>query len=264
MAYRHDSDLVFLSQVSTADLDDLVCCLTHDKKGQSRWTEMLTGSKKYKAYHPDHAKYWDDIASEIQCFGANSLTTLLRQGKGVLYREILSDVCDKLKVNYNKKSSVEKIESNLLMKILNDAIEKMSADEIRQLGTELGIQNASTLTPQMLSASFQAIFKAGGFKSYQLTIIIVNAVLKALLGRGLPFVVAGPLMKYMAILTGPIGWALTSAWTAVSIAGPAYRVTIPIVIQIAFLRQKLALGMVENLDVNNEDLEMGYLVRADL
>jgi len=42
----------------------------------------------------------------------------------------------------------------------------------------------------------------------------------------------------MAVLTGPIGWVITGLWTAIDIAGPAYRVTIPTVIQIAVLRQQ--------------------------
>ena len=35
---------------------------------------------------------------------------------------------------------------------------------------------------------------------------------------------------------------LTGLWTAIDIAGPAYRVTIPCVIQIAFLRAKMNYG----------------------
>ena len=39
------------------------------------------------------------------------------------------------------------------------------------------------------------------------------------------------------MLAGPVGWALTGAWTLTDVAGPAYRVTIPAVIQIALLRK---------------------------
>lgn len=38
---------------------------------------------------------------------------------------------------------------------------------------------------------------------------------------------------------GPIGWVLTALWTIVDIAGPAYRVTVPAVIQIAYIRQRV-------------------------
>ena len=78
----------------------------------------------------------------------------------------------------------------------------------------------------------------GGFKSYQLTLIVVNAISRALIGRGLTFAGNAALTRTMAILTGPIGWVITGLWTAIDVAGAAYRVTIPAVIQVAALRQK--------------------------
>ena len=79
----------------------------------------------------------------------------------------------------------------------------------------------------------------GGFKSYQLTVIIVNAILKVLIGRGLSVAGNAVLTRTLSILTGPIGLAITGLWTAIDIAGPAYRITIPAVIQVAALRQKV-------------------------
>ena len=238
MAYRYDSDLEFLGELKSDDLNDLVYCLTHDKDGETRFTEELTQHAKYKRHYPDHSLYWEEIAAEIQCFGANTFATILRGGKGVEYKEVLIDVCDKMKVNYNKSSSVEKIEQNLLMKILEDAIEKMTPNELKELAQSTGVQNTSGITKQTMVGVFQAVFRAGGFKSYQLTVIVVNAVAKALVGRGLSFAGNAALTRTMAILAGPIGWAITGLWTAVDIAGAAYRVTIPAVIQVSVLRQK--------------------------
>lgn len=239
MAYRTDSDLEFLSQCSDEDFNDLVYCLTHDKDGSTRLTEELTMTEAYKKYNPSHSMYWKEIAAEIQCFGANSFVTLIRGGKGVLYKEVLCDVCDKMKVNCNKNSNVERIENALLSKVLEDALEKMSSDEIKQLATEIGIKNTQNITKQALLGSFQIIFKMGGFKSYQLTVIIVNAILKVLIGRGLSVAGNVVLTRTLSILTGPIGLAITGLWTAIDIAGPAYRITIPAVIQVAALRQKV-------------------------
>ena len=216
----------------------MVYCLTHDKDGDSRITEELTTLDAYKRHYPDHHQYWESIAAEIQCFGANSIATVFRGGEGVKYKEVLTDVCDKMKVNYNKNSNVETIESNLLMKILTDAIEHMTPEELKELAEATGMKNISGLTPQAVTGVFQAIFRAGGFKSYQLTVMIVNAILKALIGRGLTFAGNAMLTRTMAVLTGPIGWVITGLWTAIDIAGPAYRVTIPAVIQVAALRQK--------------------------
>lgn len=238
MAYRFDEDLEFLRNLKSKDMNDLVYCLTHDKEGDTRLTEELTNSESYKKYTPEHAKYWDEIAAEIQCFGANTFATFFRGGKGVSYFEVLTDVCDKMKVNYNKESSAEKIENNLLMKILTDALEKMTPEQLKELAEATGVKNTSGITAQAMLGVFQAVFRAGGFKSYQLTLIVVNAVMKALIGRGLSFAGNVALTRTMAILTGPIGWVITGLWTAIDIAGPAYRVTIPAVIQVAVLRQK--------------------------
>lgn len=239
MAYRYDPDLEFLSKCTDKDLEDLVYCLTHDKDGSKRLTEELTLSDAYKTHKPRHSLYWEEIAAEIQCFGGNTFANIFRGGKGVLYKEVLCDVCDKMKVNYNKNSTADRIEDALLSKILEDSLEKMSPDEIRQLATELGIQNTQNITKQVLLGSFQTIFRAGGFKSYQLTVIVVNAVLKALIGRGLSFAGNAAATRVFAVLSGPIGWVITGLWTAFDIAGAAYRVTIPAVIQVAALRQKI-------------------------
>lgn len=235
MAYRHDLDLEFLDSLSSEELNDLVYLLTHDKDGERRLTESLTQEDNYKKHYPDHKQYWKEIAAEIQCFGGNTFANMFRGG-GVPYKEVLCDVCDKMKVNYNKDSSTKKIEQNLLMKILEDALEKMSAEEIAKLGKELGLENTSKLTSQGLTAIFLAVFRAGGFKSYQLTVIIVNAVLTAIFNRGLTLGGNVLLTRTASILTGPIGWIITGLWTMVDIAGPAYRVTIPAVIQIAYLQ----------------------------
>lgn len=238
MAYRYDSELEFLGEMKSEDLSDLVYCLTHDKDGSVRFTEELTASDSYKRHNPDHSKYWEMIAAEIQCFGANTFMTVFRGGKGVPYKEILMDVCDKMNVNYNKNSSVEKIEGNLLMKILEDALEKMSPQELKELAEATGVNNTSGITAETMLGVFQTVFRMGGFKSYQLTLIVVNAISRALIGRGLSFAGNAAVTRTMAILTGPIGWVITGLWTAIDIAGAAYRVTIPAVIQVAALRQK--------------------------
>src|SRR5699024_3363592 len=160
---------------------------THDKDGDVRLTEELTMNELYKNHYPDHQKYWEMIAAEIQCFGANTFMTVFRGGKGVEYKEVLMDVGDKMKVNYNKSSSVEKIEGNLLMKILEDALDNMSPEELRELAEATGVKNTSGITAEAMVGVFQAVFRMGGFKSYQLTLIVVNAISRAVIGRGLTF-----------------------------------------------------------------------------
>lgn len=241
MAYREDDDLSFLEKIESHDLNDLVNCVINDKDGSSRWTEELTSKEIYKKNSPNHHEYWKEIASEIQLFGSNSLISPFRGNKGVLYREILIDVCDKMKVNYNKNSTVEIIEKNFLQKIIETTIEQMSDEEKLKLAEEIGISNIdgiTNLSGQALTTAFISIFRTGGFKSYQLTLKLANLIWRFLFGKGLQFAANATLAKVMAVLTGPVGWTVTAIWTVSDIAGPAYRVTIPAVMQVALLRAK--------------------------
>ena len=96
--------------------------------------------------------------------------------------------------------------------------------------------------PSSLPAvAMQAAIRNGGFAAYKLAVIVTNAVSKAILGRGLSFAAGHTLTKTIGIFAGPIGWVLTGVWTLVDIAGPAYRVTVPCVLHIAYLRRKASL-----------------------
>ncbi len=61
------------------------------------------------------------IAEELQCYGGNTFINFFRNER-VLYKEILYDVCDHLKVNYNESSSTFSIEENMLAKLLKDSL----------------------------------------------------------------------------------------------------------------------------------------------
>ncbi|GAA7072587.1 hypothetical protein VN0416_08100 [Helicobacter pylori] len=71
-----------------------------------------------------------------------------------------------------------------------------------------------------------------------MAVIVANAVAKTILGRGLSLAGNQVLTRTLSFLTGPVGWIITGVWTAIDIAGPAYRVTIPACIVVATLRLK--------------------------
>lgn len=251
MAYRYDHDLEFLGELDNNRLEFLVGILTKDKDGSARMTETLTKKEKYKTHHPKHSKYWKEIAEEIQLFGGNSFANLWRASdgitsalknilkdkrRGVKYEEILKDVCDKMKVSYNKNTSTENIEQCLLNKILEDSLEKMSEEERQKLIKELNLPTTS-FGKQAVMGALQIAIKQSGFAAYKAAVIIANAVAKAILGHGLKFATNAAITRSIGMFAGPIGWAITGLWTAYDIAGPAYRVTIPICIYIACLRR---------------------------
>ena len=239
MAYRKDPDLEFLGNVSSADLDLLVRILTEDKDGNVRLTEELTTKDIYKAHYPDHQAYWKEIAAEIQCSGANTIATFARGGEGVLYREVLTDVCDKMKVNYNSGSSVEAIELHLLMKVLTDSMKEMSPKELKAVCDDLDL-SPMRYTPEAVTIALQAAIRLGGFRPYKIAVIVANAVAKALIGRGLSLGANAALTRLMGTFAGPIGLVLSAGGLLIVIAGPAYRITVPAVIMVANLRSHKA------------------------
>lgn len=182
MAYRYDSDLEFLKRLSSSDLKDLFDALVYDEDGTLRMNEELTNSTEYRRYGRDYAKYPRRIAEELQCYGGNTFINFFRN-EGVLYKEILCDACDHLKVSYNEKSNTSLIEQNMLSKLLKDSLERMSKEYLEKLRHELGMTNINKMigeNKQILIASTLTLFKAGGSHSYALAIAVADAMVKKL------------------------------------------------------------------------------------
>ena len=157
------------------------------------------------------------------------------------YEEILHDVCDKMDVNYNKKSKVSVIEMNLLQKILTDALGEMSLKDLKEVCKELDLKTTN-FTAEGVAATLQFVIKQTGFRAYQFALILANAVAKQMIGRGLSFAANAALTRTIGIFAGPIGWAVTALWTLIDVAGAAYRVTILATIMVAYLRIALQTG----------------------
>lgn len=227
----YDNDLnPVLERASDADLLPLVEYML------KKLSNGIDTDERYKSDPKKPTSYADLIADEIRLFGGNTFANLARGGVGVPYREVVCDVADKMKVSYNKASTVERIELLIVQKIFEDSIEKMTEEDRQRLIKDLGIRGI----PVGSSATMimQAIIKMGGFKSYQIAVIVANSIAKFILGRGLSFAANASLTKIMSIFAGPIGWVISSLWTLIDIAGPSYKTTIPCVIHVAMLRQK--------------------------
>lgn len=243
--YRRDEDLEILATADNNDLQILVEYLTRNKNGEKLINEELTSLDKYKSDPNNPRSYWQEIARELQLYGSNTLVSLGR-GKGVLYREILCDVCDKMKVNYNKTSDIGILELNLMEKILTDVIENMSVEEIKEFVNmlELNIDNYSLIS--VIGTIRTEIMKGGDFALEISRMLAYETAQSTLPTSTLPtLATVGALTGGFAIsrgiasfLAGPIGVALATVWTAVDAAGPAYRITVPCAIQIAYIRIK--------------------------
>jgi uncharacterized protein YaaW (UPF0174 family) len=89
------------------------------------------------------------------------------------------------------------------------------------------------MAPAALAAAVRAALAAGGFNTYRLAVIVANAVSKAILNRGLAFASNTALTRGIAVLSGPVGWAISAVLTVPVFTAPAFRVTIPGTLYIA-------------------------------
>ena len=236
-----DSSLHFLRRSSNEDLEPLVKYLT-----KPIITGGLSTKEKYKRRYPNHREYVDEIAFELMLFGGNTIANLIR-GQGVPYKEIIQDVASKLKVRYTDDDSVEKVELKILSELFRRSFDGMSdveRDEVIKAFEEAGTKIDFSDGVPIATVIVQIIMKSSRGLAYQIATIVANAMAKNVLGKGLKLVGLNLakrafIGRMIGIFTGPIGWTITAIWTAIDISGPAYRVTIPCVCHIAYLRQKI-------------------------
>lgn len=177
----------------------------------------------------------EEIANEFCRFGGNTIANILRGGEGVPYKEILTDVCEVLKVPFNNNHSVEHIERNLLETVLESAWENMAEEDRQAILEEMG-SKGKTPKGGIWGLFALQVGKSAGFATYQGALIVANAVAKQVTGTGLALATNAAIttaLKGVLNILGPVLWA----WTLVDIASPSKKVTIPGCIYIAALRQ---------------------------
>lgn len=237
--YREDSDLEVLKIADNQMLGILVEYLTQNRDGDKWLTEQLTSNPEFIAANGDYQKVWQLIAEELQLFGGNTIANMIR-GKGVLYREILIDVCEKVKVKTDYNVPIVEIENALIAKIFANSWDAMTSDERNELKKDL------KLDPTQDDALTLEAIKTGiakGYFSYQVSMLIASSFANAVLGTNIAllagFAGAVGASRLIGSLAGPLGVLITSMLTLPMISGPAYRVTLPAVIQVAAIRQQL-------------------------
>lgn len=244
MAYREDKDLDFLGELKSEDLNVLVHLLTHDEKEKLRTTEGLTKCKKYISCCPDHHQYWKEIAEEIQRFGANTLATAFRMGKGVLYKEIAVDVCHRFSIKLDEKDSIEVIEEKIAREVLAKAIASLNLEMLRKMAESVNVELENENDKDKIKELIQKNLKKNKLSAYQ-----INMLLSSLMAMSYGFHVTSGFIGWgvglgvLRLLTGPIGWGWILFDPVKWLTGPAFRVSVPVVLHIAMLRKKNSQGI---------------------
>lgn len=234
MAFRADTDLMFLGVCTDAELDRLVQILIKDPSdGSLRVTEELTQRDAFKRHNPRHSLYWKEIAGELQCFGANSVFTFFRGGKGILYREILGDVCDHVKIRVGSGESTQEAETKLVAHFAKATIDAMSEAElaafIAEHGSAFGLEGGAATKAAIL----QIIVNNTGFFVYKWAAIVVNGLV-GLLGGSLSLAANATIMSIISVFASGPAMIATGL---VIVGSPAFRVTVPACLMVACLRR---------------------------
>jgi len=223
------------------------------------FTNFLTIEDDYKKYYPDHQKYAGLIAAHIRRFGGNSFANFWRALKndssnvtsvGPQYREIVGDVAEKLKVQFNKNNPTDELELLILKKItekyLSEATEEQKKAILKEMsaGTGKNVKDITTAAALVMnggitaSAALTNLISAGSIGGFHLMTLASHYALRAMVGRGLPMAMTLSCSSVLPLYAGPIGWAVSGIWSLFGIASQAYRVTVPAVIYVAMLRNR--------------------------
>ena len=223
-----DTDLLFLSKCDNNQLKALVDIIVFDNDGKKRYAEQLSNTKLFCENYPNSIKaFLPEIVNEIQLFGGNTIANMVR-GHGVSYRVILEDVCDRLKVNYNKKLPTNLLEEELLRKVAVTVVEKMTEEDIKKFVENL---DKTRLVDSLMSGNGAAMMT--------IIAIVVAQISKQAATKGALLLFGRALSQRAIIVAVPVLNILAALWTVADIASPAYRVTIPFVLTTAFLRRQL-------------------------
>ena len=232
LTYREDDDLAFLKRCDNQDLELLFNYLTRNDDGEERFTGTLLSEPDVKRMlslaKPDYRKVWQPIAAELQLFGGNTVVNWVRRN-GVAYKEVLSDVCNRLKVSFNSQADVFEIESAMLQHVLKQSWEHLSDEDRRKILEESGL-DVTSIDGKSLQNLLKNIGAIGGGAA------VFSRYLAQAFAMRFGGVVGGGVLGGAAMV--PLVNIVGAIWGITLVAGPAYRVTVPCVFQIAYMRLK--------------------------
>jgi uncharacterized protein YaaW (UPF0174 family) len=250
-----------LRDADIEDLDVLVDYITDSGKGRIS-LEKAVGVTLVKARTERTYQLAERmlIEHELRQFGGNTVANLIRDVRGLLgslspllaqgasadvmaavpYDEIVRDVAEHLKVRFDKHAGTPHVEDGILKSLLVMSFEKMTPEEREKVLKELEIPDAADLAKRSVAAIGVGVAAASlnMAMAYHLSRSVAGAAVQALLGRGLAMSATSIVARPITVLAGPIGWAVTGAWALADMASPAYRVTVPCVVQVAYMRKK--------------------------
>ena len=200
----------------------------------------------YDRHGVDVAEGAEVLANEICLDGSNTLASILRGRKGVSYDEVVRDVAQKLEVPFDEGESETSLELRILEKLIGGYLEKATPKQRAEMEVVLkeGAADSGNSMDlgQIAAGDLKTLVNQLGTKAAADT---VNKILA--------FIITGQAIrqsvKQAARLAGfavPLLNITLIGWTLLDITGPAFRKTVPTVVEIARLRLEYGQANYEN------------------
>ncbi|WP_241722120.1 YaaW family protein [Raoultella sp. HC6] len=224
-----DETLVtLLLNADKGDIDLLIDYITNTGKfGFSMSDSVKTVLQDAKRHDVPDEETLRLLVRELQHFGGNTFVNLFRRN-GVGYNEIVDDVASHLKIKAPTSTTVEEKEALIIDDVFTSSWKKMSDDERSQILHDMGISPSASM--DKLSRMDMPV--------WQKAALVANGLAQTTAGKALPLIAGLGIGRVLGVLTGPVGLAITGLYTAYDISNPAFRVTLPCVVQIAWIRLK--------------------------
>lgn len=181
------------------------------------------------------------LDKQIRYYGSSdvayAIRSVLSSDGGVSALELIEDVCGKLKVTIKHGGSTESRLERLVSAVVEKELLSKSPDELAEAFKKIGVGDADAklikehLIKNGEVAVLPIVFQILGPK-VALGIIetIIVSLIAQIIGREAAKALVKEVIKRNPWLNalGPVMWALSGAWLAFDLQGPAYRKTVPI------------------------------------
>ncbi|WP_273430566.1 hypothetical protein [Chitinibacter tainanensis] len=228
-----------LRNASEEELAKIADLITDSGKGRA----SLDDKVKNQIYTAQHFKRLapivDILEREIRRFGSNSVATFFGS-ELISYPEMVVDVAKKIGAKFYKDDCVSKIEFAILELMLGAALKGKTSTEIKEMLRQSGCNVSDEIGKSLSGVTNTKVILDTVVKflgPYQLSRIMAASVTPTVFTAStITATTAFGVVRAPAMLN-PIGLALGVVWGAYGLSGPAYRVTIPVVTTVAYIRQ---------------------------
>ena len=231
-----DKNLKFLYSASEESLRILFDIILRESGGYCNKHESLWALSGFRQNYPYRiCRFLPELMKELSLLGGDRVNNFFR-GYGPDYSEILRNVTHLCKVGYTKNVSDEQIESSLLETLFKNSLLKVSESGLRALIQGLG-HNFYEISSTSKIEILMNMWRSDSVEKRYLLIGLANGITKFFAGRELKEEMGQSLTRIVSLMTIPVMEMSKDLWVLIDRNDSSYRVLVPAVLQIAYIRQ---------------------------